>query len=159
MKPEKKEEEDIPEPRSRSGSNAGSDDEIRSDITVRLRPKGYALDSDQGTVFSAAPVSKPNYFKNVSENKEVSKLVSLLSTTINSQKKEVTTALGDFNRFNPIWKESREVAMAKFLESDPKLSEFEAQILYYKHLQQRIMEEPESTNVGAIALFTGICSY
>ena len=157
MKPEKKEEEDAPEPRSRSASNAGSDDEAHSDISPLRRPKGYAVDSDQGTVVSAAPPAKPNYFKNVSENKEVAKLTSLLSTVINSQKKEVTTALGDFNRFDPIWKESREDALSKFLESDPKLSEFEAQILHYKDLEQRIMEEPESTSVGAIALFTGVC--
>ena len=154
IKPEKKEDEDVAETRSRSGSNA-SDDDIHSDI-LRHRTKGYGLDSDQGTVFSAAPMAKPNYFKNVSENKDVAKLVSLLSTAINSQKKEVTTALGDFNRFDTIWKESREVALKNFLEGNPKLSEFEAQILYYKHLERRLMEEPESANVGAIALFTGI---
>ena len=32
-----------------------------------------------------------NYFKSVSENKEITKIISLLSTAINSTKKEVTT--------------------------------------------------------------------
>ena len=114
-------------------------------------------DSDAGTVVSMAIFpQKANYFKNVAENKEIAKLVSFLSTAINSQKKDVTTALDFFSKYESIWREDREEDIAKFLETDPKLSEFEAQILRYKALEDTIMREPESYKAGAVSLFTGI---
>ena len=44
------------------------------------------MDHDDKSGTHIVPQLK-NYFKNVSENKEISKLVSLLSTSINSTKK------------------------------------------------------------------------
>ena len=158
MKAEKKEKDDSDnEARSCSASNAGSDDESRSDIAPSRRVTRMPADSDAGTVVSMAIFpQRANYFKNVVENKEIAKLVSFLSTAINSQKKDVTTSLEFFNKYEPIWKEDREAEIAKFLETDPKLSEFEAQILKYKALEETIMREPESYKAGAIALFTGV---
>ena len=158
IKAEKKDKDDSDnEARSRSASNAGSDDESRSDVAPSRRVTRMPADSDAGTVVSMAIFpQRANYFKNVAENKEIAKLVSFLSTAINSQKKDVTTALQFFTKYEPIWKEDREEEIAKFLETDPKLSEFEAQILKYKALEETIMREPESYKAGAIALFTGI---
>lgn len=158
IKTEKKEKDDSDnEARSRTASNAGSDDESRSDVAPSRRVTRMPADSDAGTVVSMAIFpQRANYFKNVAENKEIAKLVSFLSTAINSQKKDVTTALQFFTKYEPIWKEDREEEIAKFLETDPKLSEFEAQILRYKALEETIMREPESYKAGAIALFTGI---
>lgn len=145
-KVEKKDKDDSDnEVRSRSASNAGSDDESRSDIGPSRRVTRMPADSDAGTVVSMAIFpQRANYFKNVAENKEIAKLVSFLSTAINSQKKDVTTSLEFFNKYEPIWKEDRETEIAKFLETAPKLSEFEAQILKYKALEETIVQEPES---------------
>ena len=158
IKTEKKEKDDSDnEARSRSASNAGSDDESRSDVAPSRRVTRMPADSDTGTVVSMAIFpQRANYYKNVAENKEIAKLVSFLSTAINSQKKDVTTALQFFTKYEPTWKEDREEEIAKYLETDPKLSEFEAQILRYKALEETIMKEPESYKAGAIALFTGI---
>ena len=158
IKVEKKDKDDSDnEARSRSASNAGSDDESRSDVAPSRRVTRMPADSDAGTVVSMAIFpQKANYFKNVAENKEIAKLVSFLSTAINSQKKDVTTALDFFSKYESIWREDREEDIAKFLETDPKLSEFEAQILRYKALEDTIMREPESYKAGAVSLFTGI---
>ena len=43
------------------------------------------------TNYTSFTTTSKNYFKNVSENKEVAKLVSLLSTSINSTKKVRTS--------------------------------------------------------------------
>ncbi|CAH3041642.1 unnamed protein product [Pocillopora meandrina] len=156
IKVEKKDKDDSDnEARSRSASNAGSDDESRSDVAPSRRVTRMPADSDAGTVVSMAIFpQKANYFKNVAENKEIAKLVSFLSTAINSQKKDVTTALDFFSKYESIWREDREEDIAKFLETDPKLSEFEAQILRYKALEDTIMREPESYKAGAVSLFT-----
>jgi dynein heavy chain len=155
-KPEKKDDSDNEENRSRSASNVGSDDDSRSDTAPIRRSGRMQADSDAGTVVSMAFFpQKANYFKNVSENKEVAKLVSMLSTVVNSQKKEVMTALEIFSNYQIIWKGDREQTIKDFLKNDPKLSEFEAQILHYKELERRILLEPESYSIGAIAIVTG----
>ena len=98
---------------------------------------------------------KKSYFKNVAENKEVAKLLSLMQTIINSQKKAVTTALEQFSRYEHVWKDNKEDRMKEFLEQNPNLGEFEAQILCLKETEEVVQQEPETYNVGAIALFTG----
>lgn len=73
MKPEKKDDSDNEEGvRSRSASNVGlSDDESRSDIAPHRRT-GKSHGDDSSTVVSMQfSPPKSNYYKNVSENKEV----------------------------------------------------------------------------------------
>jgi len=92
----------------------------------------------------------------VSENREVAKMVSLLSTSINSTKKEISTALEQFNKFQDVWVLEREVKTKEFLETNPHLSEFDQNIIFYVQLEDTIKEEPEVLTAGAIALETGV---
>ncbi|EPY86356.1 dynein heavy chain 5, axonemal [Camelus ferus] len=100
------------------------------------------------------PVQARNYYKNVSENKEIVKLVSVLSTIINSTKKEVITSMDCFKRYNHIWQKEKEETVMTFIMKNPLLSEFESQILYFRKLEQEINAEPEYMCVGALALCT-----
>uniref|UniRef100_A0A8D1J055 AAA+ ATPase domain-containing protein n=1 Tax=Sus scrofa TaxID=9823 RepID=A0A8D1J055_PIG len=100
------------------------------------------------------PVQNRNYYKNVSDNKEVVKLVSVLSTIINSTKKEVIASMDCFKRYNHIWQKEKEETIMEFIMKNPLLSEFESQILYFQKLEQEINAEPEHICVGAIALYT-----
>ncbi|XP_050932031.1 dynein axonemal heavy chain 5 [Lates calcarifer] len=106
------------------------------------------------SVIQAIPFQARNYYKSVSENKEIVKLVSVLSTSISSTKKEVMTALERFSRYHHIWRKDREDTMRKFIQGSPLLSEFESQILFYRDLELEINSEPEFITVGALALFT-----
>uniref|UniRef100_A0A8C7CXQ0 Dynein axonemal heavy chain 5 n=1 Tax=Oncorhynchus kisutch TaxID=8019 RepID=A0A8C7CXQ0_ONCKI len=105
------------------------------------------------SVTQAIPYQARNYYKSVSENKEIIKLVSVLSTSINSTKK-VMNALDRFSRYHHIWRKEREDTIQKFIQGSPLLSEFESQILYYKDLELEINAEPEYITVGALALYT-----
>ncbi|XP_075396980.1 dynein axonemal heavy chain 5 [Tenrec ecaudatus] len=100
------------------------------------------------------PVQTKNYYKNVSDNKEIVKLVSVLSTIINSTKKEVIASLDCFKCYNHIWQKEKEETIMTFIKKNPLLSEFESQILYFQHLEQDINAEPEYICVGSIALYT-----
>ncbi|KAM6224385.1 dynein axonemal heavy chain 5 [Rhynchocyon petersi] len=100
------------------------------------------------------PVQTKNYYKNVSDNKEIVKLVSVLSTIINSTKKEVITSLDCFKHYNHIWQKEKEESIMEFNMKKPLLSEFESQILYFQKLEQEINAEPEYICVGSIALYT-----
>ncbi|WAR12300.1 DYH5-like protein [Mya arenaria] len=106
------------------------------------------------TNYTTFTTTMKNYYKNVSENKEVAKLVSLLSTSINSTKKEVTNALEKFGDYHIIWQEDREESLEKFMKDNPKLSEFESKIKYYEEMERDINSEPVCYDVGPIALFT-----
>ncbi|XP_029359358.1 dynein heavy chain 5, axonemal isoform X2 [Echeneis naucrates] len=102
----------------------------------------------------AMPFQARNYYKSVSENKEIVKLVSVLSTSISSTKKEVMTALDRFSCYHHIWRKDRQDTMQNFTQGSPLLSEFESQILFYRDLELKINSEPEFITVGALALFT-----
>ncbi|XP_067093621.1 dynein axonemal heavy chain 5 [Osmerus mordax] len=106
------------------------------------------------SVSQALPFQARNYYKSVSENKEIVKLVSVLSTSINSTKKEVLTALERFGRYHHIWRQEREETLLRFCQGNPLLSEFESQMLYYRDLELEINAEPEYLSVGALALYT-----
>lgn len=152
MKPKVSEEEF--EPRSRSVSNATSIDEEGREYLITRRTARSETDSSVASGLTAF-IKKDNYFKQVSENKEIAKLLSILSTLINSTKKEVTTALEHFDIYDGVWKSNRDEELEKFLQDDVSLSEFEAMINHYEALEKKIMAEPESYSVGAVALYTG----
>eukprot|EP00079_Xenopus_tropicalis_P026874 XP_012820905.1 PREDICTED: dynein heavy chain 5, axonemal [Xenopus tropicalis] len=110
--------------------------------------------SEVASISTVAFVHNKNYFKNVSENKEIVKLCSVLSTSINSTKKEVLTALERFKSYHHIWQKDRDNVIEKFVSGSPLLSEFESQILHFRDLELAINTEPEYICVGIIALFT-----
>ncbi|CAC5424902.1 unnamed protein product [Mytilus coruscus] len=95
-----------------------------------------------------------NYYKAVSENKEVSKLQSQLSTAINSTKKEVTTALDHFSEFHSVWMVDRDEDLENFNKENPKLSEYEAKIKHYEEMEVQINALPEYYDVGPIGMYT-----
>ncbi|XP_030605717.1 dynein heavy chain 5, axonemal isoform X1 [Archocentrus centrarchus] len=121
--------------------------------TYRSQADGSTSDTS-ASVIQAILFQTRNYYKSVSENKEIVKLISVLSTSITSTKKEVVTALDHFSCYHHIWRKDRDDTMRKFIQGSPLLSEFESQILFYRDLELEINSEPEYITVGALALFT-----
>uniref|UniRef100_A0A8C8BCP0 Dynein axonemal heavy chain 5 n=1 Tax=Otus sunia TaxID=257818 RepID=A0A8C8BCP0_9STRI len=115
--------------------------------------KVYSV-SDGASLSLSDPVQSQNYFKSVSENKEIIKLVSLLSTAINSTKREVLTALESFSCYQHIWQRDKEEIIDKLMMRNPLLSDFESEILRFQDLELKINSEPEYICVGAVALYT-----
>ncbi|KAK7114139.1 dynein axonemal heavy chain 5-like isoform X2 [Littorina saxatilis] len=134
------------ERRASVGSNAG--------LSEHSHPAAGGKDGEPSVESYTIQQQLKNYFKSVSENKEIAKLASLLSTSINSNKKEVTTALEQFSHYNAIWEKDREADLEEFLKDDPKLPEFEAQVKNYEELEVEIMGLAEFYDVGPIALYT-----
>lgn len=97
-----------------------------------------------------------NFFHSVSQHKEVAKLTSLLSTTFSSAKILVDQALEYFKDYQHLWMDEKEESMAKFLESKPLLSDFEARIREYEKMESIVKEEVDELPVGTIVLVAGI---
>ncbi|NXL61516.1 DYH5 protein, partial [Chordeiles acutipennis] len=125
-----------------------------SDSDDGMKETGKKNIHDAASLSLSDPVQSQNYFKSVSENKEIIKLVSLLSTTINSTKREVLTALESFSCYHHIWQRDKEETIDKLMMGNPLLSEFESEILHFRDLELKIDSEPEYICVGAIALYT-----
>lgn len=98
--------------------------------------------------------SGKSYLKAVLENKEISKLLSLIATSIASIKTEVSTGIMVFDKYNFIWEKKRETALAEFLENDPQVSEFEGKLKELISLSNEINSYPEFIEIGAIAVET-----
>nr|XP_032816356.1 dynein heavy chain 5, axonemal isoform X1 [Petromyzon marinus] len=131
-------------------SSVSSDVTDISEVASRGNENGSVSD-----VGGAAAASKArNYYKLVAENKEIVKLVSVLGTAITSTKKDVQTALERFSCYHHIWQRGREEVIGAFVKGSPLLSEFEAQILFYRGLEDQINSEPEFLCVGALAIYT-----
>ena len=107
-----------------------------------------------GSPTTSTMIVQKNYFKAVSENKDISKMISLLSTCISSMKKDVHTAIDRFKEYNFIWQKDREEDLKDFIQQDPRVSEFDAKIRGFQQLSIEINSKPEYEPIGAIALVT-----
>lgn len=59
------------------------------------------------------PASKlKNYYKSVSEHKDVTKLLMVLTSAISSTKAEVVTCLDSFSQFRSVWDEDKQKVVA-----------------------------------------------
>ena len=121
-------------------------------------PSGV-LASKSGNLASVSVVAKPpskkNFYKSVSEHKEVSKLISMLTSTVSSAKALVTQSLDYFKKYEELWNMEREEHMAQFMETNPDLSDFEERMKFYVNIEETVVEEVEQMNVGALAVLTG----
>ncbi|CAF3405686.1 unnamed protein product [Rotaria sp. Silwood1] len=95
-----------------------------------------------------------NFFKNVSENKDILKLVAQLATCINTTKADITRALQMFTQYNLLWQRDRDDELRIFTSKDPHVSEFESKIKYYESLASNINSQSEYIPVGPLAIFT-----
>ena len=125
-------------------------------------PSGV-LASKSGNLASVSVVAKPpskrNFFRSVSEHKEVSKLISMLMSTVSSAKALVTQSLDYFKKYEELWNVEREEHMTKFMETNPDLSDFEGKMKSYVSIEETVVEEVEQMDVGALALLIGNIFY
>ena len=133
---------------------------------ARSHNNSLAAPTSKGSILQVEEVFPPgrqlkNHYRLVSENKEVAKLVTFLSTTVTSSKRLVTEALEQFNKYQELWSVDREAKLKEFMGTKPLISEFEAEMRKYEDQEAQIMDEPNSVVAGPIALRTGtyVCMY
>uniref|UniRef100_A0ACB8GAZ6 Dynein heavy chain 8, axonemal n=1 Tax=Sphaerodactylus townsendi TaxID=933632 RepID=A0ACB8GAZ6_9SAUR len=117
---------------------------------------GKATKKDEKTVEETFPARKlRNFYPGVAEHKDISKLVVLLSSSVNSVRKAASEALLDFQKYKALWTEDRDAKIQQFLNSNPSLTEIRAEILHYATFEQEIEELKPTISVGPIELNTG----
>ncbi|KNE55648.1 hypothetical protein AMAG_01535 [Allomyces macrogynus ATCC 38327] len=94
----------------------------------------------------------PEETAQVANNKDVSKIAVMLSSAVNSMKKDLEAHREQFARFDLLWKEDKTDTIHKFLESNPAIADFEAEINRYEMIEREIVEIPLTTQIGLLSV-------
>ncbi|XP_078503479.1 dynein axonemal heavy chain 8 isoform X2 [Lissotriton helveticus] len=129
-------------------------EETPSDVSLIASTKsGKATKKEETTDEESIPaIKKRTFYSNVAEHKDISKLVLLLSSTVNSFRKVVGGALQEFQKFKVLWTDDRESKVKQFMAGNPTLPEMKSEIQYYATLEQEIEDLNPSVFVGAIEM-------
>nr|XP_015210363.1 PREDICTED: dynein heavy chain 5, axonemal-like [Lepisosteus oculatus] len=92
--------------------------------------------------------------RQLSEHKDISKVVIQLSSIVSSLKADAVDVLDDFSCFSILWNQDPEDQVKQFLETNPSLSEFSAQITSYSKLEAQVAELPPVRTVGSVQFDT-----
>ncbi|XP_066267666.1 dynein axonemal heavy chain 5-like [Branchiostoma lanceolatum] len=92
--------------------------------------------------------------KVISEHKDITKVVVSLNSIIGGFKVDCQAILEDFNCFKELWTDEPADTVKEFMDSNPIMSEFEAQLRYYQKMQTDIEELPVSYRVGSVVFMT-----
>ena len=129
------------------------------------RPKPPPIDSENKPIYTRSDfrsrsrtfshsdsLALKNYYRPVSEHKEVQKLVSALSSVISSTKMVITTGLERFGRYSDLWMVEQQDRLSEFMEGSPTVGDFQAEMQRYSRLEEEIMTESDLLPVGTVAL-------
>ncbi|XP_044299056.1 dynein axonemal heavy chain 8 isoform X1 [Varanus komodoensis] len=116
---------------------------------------GKGLKKEEKPPEESFPVRKlRNFYPGVAEHKDISKLVVLLSSSVNSVRTAASEALQDFQKYKALWTEDRDAKVQQFLANNPSLTEIRSEILHYATFEQEIEDLKPTVSVGPIELNT-----
>ncbi|XP_038654873.1 dynein heavy chain 8, axonemal-like isoform X2 [Scyliorhinus canicula] len=94
------------------------------------------------------------FYHNVAEHKDVTKLVLMLSTSVNSLRETINSALDQFQKYKMLWLKDRDTTIKKFMDGNPSLYELRSEIEFYATFQQEIEELSSTVTLDFIELNT-----
>ncbi|KAJ1345302.1 hypothetical protein BSLG_000815 [Batrachochytrium salamandrivorans] len=97
-------------------------------------------------------VHYPEDTSQVANNKDILKVMMLLSSTVNSIKKDVDSHREQFGKYDFLWKEDKAETIQKFLDSNPTIADFENEINRYEFIEREIQEIPGFTQIGLLLI-------
>ncbi|KAG9479366.1 hypothetical protein GDO78_012827 [Eleutherodactylus coqui] len=108
---------------------------------------------DLGDELTKMVVLKP-LDKQITEHKDVTKVVANLSSIVLLLKTDATDVLNSFTTFSGIWNQDVDEKVKDFLDTNPVMSEFRSQLNYYSQLETQINELPGHCIVGSVDFST-----
>ena len=91
----------------------------------------------------------------IAKDKEIVKVILLLTGSIQGTKNSVGRFLIGFNRFDWLWKKNQEQELKKFNATDPQLEDFEEKLNEFTKFQDEVASVPGIEQIGALSLQTG----
>ncbi|XP_068092796.1 dynein axonemal heavy chain 5-like isoform X3 [Hyperolius riggenbachi] len=108
---------------------------------------------DLGDELTKMVVLKP-LDKQISEHKDVNKVVIQLSSIVLSLKADATDVLNSFTSFSGLWNQDVDEKVKEFLDTNPVMSEFRSQLSHYSQHESQISEIPAHCIVGSVDFST-----
>ena len=95
-----------------------------------------------------------NHTEMLSGNKELTRGMESISTTINQTKGALDDTLARFDKYSMLWKNDIKEELAKFSETNPDLSAFTEMIGQYEEMDVAIEAMEDTISVGSLELNT-----
>ena len=92
-------------------------------------------------------VSRLEDTSQVAANKDVTKVAVMLSSTINSMKKDIETHREQFIKYDFVWKDDKNEVIKNFLAANPTITDFESEINRFEYVEREILEIPNQTQI------------
>ena len=96
----------------------------------------------------------PSFFEEIAKNKEIVKVVLLLTGGIHGLRKQVNEYLSQFKKYEYLWRLDKEEEYQKFMQTNPTLEDFESALRKFVVLEQEVMGITSTYNIGSLSLGT-----
>ena len=93
-------------------------------------------------------------FDVISRDKEVVRVVLLLTGAIEGTKRQVVEYLHSLSKYDYLWRDDKKTAYEAFMAKNPSLEDFEGELRRYDTVEAEIMRIPDKHNIGALSLDT-----
>lgn len=109
------------------------------------------LEKKQG----AESEEKESFYKIIAQDKEIVKVILLLTGSIQGTKNKVTEFLQYFSLYQWLWNDSIQDSLKDFSKKNPHLQEYEEKLKKFSLLEDEIDSIERTREIGAMALKTG----
>ena len=95
-----------------------------------------------------------NFYKLVSDTKDVTKSQDILATCMKSMKVELVQFKAIWKKYSEIWTTNKDEYIFNLAESNPKLKDYEVELFKYKRIEAELDREKELFKFGRILVST-----
>eukprot|EP00796_Vickermania_ingenoplastis_P003819 gene3823-2705_t len=104
------------------------------------------------TPWRGLPDESMSFYEEIAKNKDVVKVVLLLTGGIHGLRKQVMEYLSNFRKYEELWKVEKDDAYEEFLKTSPSLDDYEEKIEAYVALEDEIKELAPVYNIGSLSI-------
>jgi len=105
------------------------------------------------------PNSGQSFYQLIARDREIVKVVLLLTGSIEGTKHQVQEYVNNFSKYDFLWKADMQSEYSQFMATSPSLEAFEAELKKYMAIEQEIAQIPPVHNIGALSLETQPMKY
>lgn len=98
-------------------------------------------------------------FDEIAKDKEIVKMVLLLTGSVEGAKRQVYDYLETFLQYEWLWKDNKATAYDAFMKKRPTLEDFDAELKKYVTIEGQIQKIAPVHNIGALSLETAPLKY
>ena len=95
-----------------------------------------------------------SFYDKIGKDVQIVRSVLLLTGSLLGTQNQVKEYLAGFSKYDWLWKDDMENAYAMFMKGDPKLQDFETELIRFVALENEIKLIPSVYNIGALSLNT-----